>query len=86
MTDPRREPNLNLEGFIAFSKAQKCDLSSGPKTSKIICGSQTDSGILSSCIWAVSHCTHMVSLGSEKGTGLEPLPGAVQRSTVIGCH
>lgn len=28
MTDPRREPNLNLEGFIVLSKVQKCDLSS----------------------------------------------------------
>lgn len=83
MTDPWREPNLNLEGFVAFLKVQKCDLSSVPIASKIICGSQTDHGILSSCIWAVSHCVHMVSLGSERGTGLKPLPGAIQRSTVI---
>lgn len=81
--DDWREPNLNLEGFVAFLKVQKCDLSSVPIASKIICGSQTDHGILSSCIWAVSHCVHMVSLGSERGTGLKPLPGAIQRSTVI---
>lgn len=30
LTDPRREPNLNLEGFIVLSKVQKCDLSLGP--------------------------------------------------------
>lgn len=29
MTDPRREPNLSVEGFIVLSKVQKCDLSSG---------------------------------------------------------
>lgn len=50
MTDPRREPNLNLDGFIALSKAQKCDLSSGSIASKIVCGSQADRGVLSSCI------------------------------------
>lgn len=47
MADPRREPNLNLEGFIAPSKAQKCDLSSGSIAFMIVCGSQADCGVFS---------------------------------------
>lgn len=39
-TDPRREPHLNLQGLIALSKVQKCDLSSDSRASKIIAGAK----------------------------------------------
>lgn len=83
MANPRREPNLNLEGFIALSKAQKCDLSSGSIAFKIVCGSQADHGVFSRI--SSSESLHPV-WEPRDALDWRSLPGAVQHSTVISCH